>query len=853
MNPGKLIDAYPVDANLRLGPDYHPLPLKTNFQFRSEVGNGFARAAEHCIGMGKCRSHAGGTMCPSYRATREERYSTRGRARLLSEMLRGEVITDGWASTEVREALDTCLACKGCRSDCPTHTDMAAYKAEFLSHHYEIRRRPRQAWSMGRIGEWAPLASRFSGVVNAVSGNSGLSKALAGVARERTLPKFAAHTFRSQFKPSAGGERVVLFDDTFNNHFRPQTAGAAQKLLEAAGCAVELPAKHVCCGRPYYDYGMLDEAKRALEGVLQVLAPQLDAGAPVVVLEPGCLSVFRDELRQLLPDDPRAARLTAQVMSLGEVLHKRGFSGKAEGRVLVHSHCHQKALWGAKADLEVLTAAGCEVIAPDTGCCGMSGSFGYKPEHVETSRRIAGLALLPALAGAKDAVVVASGFSCREQIEVACRPADAASRRNAGAAVSFEVLVYVALVCLLSGFAHGALGFGFPLVATPLVALVIDMKSAITLLAPVTLALVVISALRGASLRELVRRYWFMPVGIAAGAWLGTLVLLSAPPEPFMLVLALVLVLYLNLDRVGRGQSATVQRLRAPFGFAFAFLAGIFEAIANVAGPILFVYFMLLGAAPAQVVQTLNMCFTVGKGSQVLTLAAAGALSSATWAAVAGLTVPSVAALLAGMRVRDRIDAQTYRAWLRKALWVMVVLLLLQFSRSVFASDALFAAIAQHQEPAALELVGKSDVQTKDANGDTRAAPCGRDRHAAPGAIAARRRGGPAGAHPQWRNRVAPRDAPSGAAVRRPAARRQSRSPGAKRGRRIAAALGRAQWAYRGGAAPARGRRGRALEDRQRLQRARLRAPRRPCGDCPAARTRRSVARRSAGASRNRR
>ncbi|HWV91120.1 MAG TPA: FAD-binding and (Fe-S)-binding domain-containing protein [Burkholderiales bacterium] len=422
MNPGKLIDAYPVDANLRLGPDYHPLPLKTNFQFRSEVGNGFARAAEHCIGMGKCRSHAGGTMCPSYRATREERYSTRGRARLLSEMLRGDVITDGWASTEVREALDTCLACKGCRSDCPTHTDMAAYKAEFLSHHYQIRRRPRQAWSMGRIGEWAPLASRFSKVVNAVSGLR-ISKALAGVARERTLPKFAANTFRSQFKPSAGGERVVLFDDTFNNHFRPQTAGAAQKLLEAAGCAVELPAKHVCCGRPYYDYGMLDEAKRALEGVLQVLAPQLEAGAPVVVLEPGCLSVFRDELRQLLPDDPRAARLTAQVMSLGEVLHKRGFSGKAEGRVLVHSHCHQKALWGAKADLEVLTAAGCEVIAPDTGCCGMSGSFGYKPEHVETSRRIAGLALLPALEGAKDAVVMASGFSCREQIEsLAGRP-----------------------------------------------------------------------------------------------------------------------------------------------------------------------------------------------------------------------------------------------------------------------------------------------------------------------------------------------------------------------------------------------------------------------------------------------
>jgi len=284
--------------------------------------------------------------------------------------------------------------------------------------------------------------------------------------------------------------------------------------------------------------------------------------------------------------------------------------------------------------------------------------------------------------------------------------------------VSAEVLAYIALVCALAGLVHGALGFGFPLVATPLVALVIDMKSAITLLAPATLALVVISALRGGKLGALVRRFWFMPFGIALGAWLGTKVLLAAPPEPFLLVLALVLVLYLNLDRVGRGESALVQRLRAPFGFAFAFLAGVCEAIANVAGPVLFVYFMLLGAAPSQIVQTLNMCFTVGKGSQVLTLAGAGALSGA-WLTVAGLSVPSVAALAAGMRMRERIDAQTYRAWLRKALWVMVVLLLVQFSRSVFAAEPLFSAIAQHQESAALELLGKSDLQARDANGDT--------------------------------------------------------------------------------------------------------------------------------------
>ena len=285
--------------------------------------------------------------------------------------------------------------------------------------------------------------------------------------------------------------------------------------------------------------------------------------------------------------------------------------------------------------------------------------------------------------------------------------------------MSLEVLIFLALVCLLAGWVHGALGFGFPLVATPLAALMIDMKSAITLLAPVTLVLVILSGLRGGRLGDLVRRFWFMPVGIALGAWLGTRLLLAVPPEPFMLVLALVLLVYLNLERLGRGESAAVQRLRAPLGFLFAFVAGVCEAIANVAGPILFVYFMLLGAAPSQVVQTLNMCFTVGKGSQVATLAAAGALSAATWAAVAGLAVPSVAALVAGMRVRERIDAQTYRAWLRKALWVMVVLLLLQFSRSVFAAEPLFSAIADHRETTALALVNKTNVEARDANGDT--------------------------------------------------------------------------------------------------------------------------------------
>src|SRR5688572_22063013 len=307
MNPGKIVDPFRVDEHLRLGPAYKPLTLQTRFAFKTPEGAGFSRAVGHCVGMGKCRASKGGTMCPSYRATRDERYSTRGRARLLGEMLRGELITDGWQSEAVKDALDWCLACKGCRSDCPTHTDMAAYKAEFMSHYYDSRRRPRQAWSMGRIGEWAPLAAYAPGLANVLS-STNLVKRLAGVAVERTLPKFAPKTFRSTFVSDKRGEPVVLLDDCFNNHFRPASAHAAQAVLEKAGRAVELPGKRICCGRPYYDFGMLEQARRALERALQALAPQLQRGLDLVVLEPGCLSVFRDEMRELLPDDERAAR-----------------------------------------------------------------------------------------------------------------------------------------------------------------------------------------------------------------------------------------------------------------------------------------------------------------------------------------------------------------------------------------------------------------------------------------------------------------------------------------------------------------------------------------------------------------
>jgi len=427
MNPGKLVSArgevYRADENLRLGPEYRPVTLATRLAFKSEVGDGFTRATEHCIGMGKCRAASGGTMCPSYRATGEERYSTRGRARLLNEMLRGEVITGGWASEEVKEALEWCLACKGCKSDCPTHTDMASYKAEFLSHYYERHVRPRQALSMGRIGEWAPLAARAPWLANFLTRTPGLgslAKRVAGVAAERNLPRFAARTFKSQFNSKRHeGDRVVLFADTFNNHFRPDTALAAVEVLEAAGCAVEVPRERVCCGRPYFDFGMLDRARASLENLVAALAPRTVAGAPLVVLEPGCLSVFRDELLQLLPGDARAAQLAARAVSLGELLAARGWKPPAiGGRALLHGHCHRKALGGLEPEIGLLRAAGIELAAPDTGCCGMSGSFGFKPQHYAASRRIAELALLPALrAAGAEATVIADGFSCREQLE----------------------------------------------------------------------------------------------------------------------------------------------------------------------------------------------------------------------------------------------------------------------------------------------------------------------------------------------------------------------------------------------------------------------------------------------------
>ncbi|QQC66841.1 FAD-binding and (Fe-S)-binding domain-containing protein [Paraburkholderia ginsengisoli] len=433
LNPGKVVHAYRADENLRMGPAYKPVMLQTKLAFASPEGDGFRREIERCIGMGKCRSLDGGTMCPSYRATREEKYSTRGRAHLFWEMLQGDVIADGWQSREVKEALDTCLACKGCKSDCPTHTDMASYKAEFLSHYYEKNRRPRQALFMGRIGEWAPWAARLPRLTNFVTtapGLGALGKWIAGVAQARALPKFAESTYRQiarrspQAEQAARGEtkQVILWVDTFNDHFTPEIAQAAADVLTQLGWHVVLPKNRLCCGRPLYDFGLLERARELLTHILDDLADDIAAGVPLVGLEPGCLSVFKDELLRQLPGHALAKKLSAQTFLFSDFVARQPFEWPTlAADVIVHGHCHQKALFGMQGDTALLNKLGVKWKLLDTGCCGMAGSFGFNAEHHALSEKIGEDTLFPAVRAATAAnhetIVLTNGFSCREQIE----------------------------------------------------------------------------------------------------------------------------------------------------------------------------------------------------------------------------------------------------------------------------------------------------------------------------------------------------------------------------------------------------------------------------------------------------
>ncbi|MHA0286395.1 FAD-binding and (Fe-S)-binding domain-containing protein [Mycobacterium sp. C3-094] len=429
MNPGKVVRPAKITDNLRLGTGYLPIEPKTSFAF-PEDGHRFSQAANRCVGVGKCCGEADGVMCPSYRATGEEEHSTRGRARLLFEMLQGDVITDGWRSTDVRDALDLCLACKGCLSDCPVNVDMASYKAEFLHHHYRHRLRPMAHYSMGWIPAAARLASAMPGVVNAVTQARGLStalKAVGGIDQQRAVPRFAAARFTRWFAGHTAADRpaprgpVLLWPDTFTNYFDPDIARDAVAVLEAAGFEVQIPQRTVCCGLTWISTGQLGVAKTVLRRTLRILAPALRAGTPVVVLEPSCAAVFRADVVNLLAGDEDAHRLAAQTYTIGEVLSRRAPDWKIphrSGQAMVQPHCHQHAVLHYTEEKRLLEDAGVDVDVLDAGCCGLAGNFGFERGHHDVSVACAEDKLLPAIRSADaGTVVVADGFSCRTQVD----------------------------------------------------------------------------------------------------------------------------------------------------------------------------------------------------------------------------------------------------------------------------------------------------------------------------------------------------------------------------------------------------------------------------------------------------
>lgn len=434
MNPGKVVDPFPITANLRVGPAYQPPALSPAFAY-AEDGGSFARATRRCVGVGACRRTDSdkGVMCPSYMATREEKYSTRGRARLLFEMLHGGIITDGWRSRAVEEALDLCLACKGCKSDCPVHVDMATYKAEFRARHYAGRLRPRAAYSMGLIHRWARVGGHVPALANALTGApviSDLVKWAGGIAPQRRVPAFAPEPFTRWFRRrkerSRGGARVLLWPDTFNNHFRVGTAIAATRVLEALGYEVAIPDTALCCGRPLYDWGRIEEARRLWRRTFDVLGAELREGTSIIGLEPACVSAFRDELPGLFPGDERAERLARSTWLLTEFLDQEGvdlpeLSGalsRAHG--LVQLHCHHHAVLDAGAQERVLQHLRLRHEVMASGCCGMAGAFGFERGKYDVAMAAAQRVLLPRVREADaEALILADGFSCREQIEQA--------------------------------------------------------------------------------------------------------------------------------------------------------------------------------------------------------------------------------------------------------------------------------------------------------------------------------------------------------------------------------------------------------------------------------------------------
>ncbi|WP_199521263.1 FAD-binding and (Fe-S)-binding domain-containing protein [Jiangella anatolica] len=442
LNPEVVVRPAPLDRDLRR-PAAAPMPAADGFAFAHDGGD-VTNAAHRCVGVGKCRADltaSGGFMCPSFVAVGDETTSTRGRARVLQEMLNGSLVARDWRAPEVHEALDLCLSCKACSTDCPAGVDMATYKSEVLHRAYAGRRRPWTHYTLGRLPRWAGLASRFARPLNAllsVRPIERLALRLGGMDTRRSIPRFAPLTFHRWWKrrvsvparrvgslPTGAGSayqkpRVLLWVDTFTDLLSPSIGMAAVELLESAGYEVLTPPPGVCCGLTWITTGQLTAAKARLTALVAALAPYAEQDVPIVGLEPSCTAVLRSDLTDLLPDDPRAAAVAAGTVTLAELLtsaeqwERPDLTGLD---VIVQPHCHQHSVMGFGPDRALLRELGATTTVL-AGCCGLAGNFGMERGHYDVSVAVAENALLPALrAAAPGAVLLADGLSCRTQAE----------------------------------------------------------------------------------------------------------------------------------------------------------------------------------------------------------------------------------------------------------------------------------------------------------------------------------------------------------------------------------------------------------------------------------------------------
>lgn len=428
MNPGRIIAPRALDADLRVRIPVRAINQEPHLALHVDHGD-LERSARRCVGVGKCRNLDDGAMCPSFQVTRNERDSTRGRARLLSEMFAGDLIVDGWRSEEVRDALDLCLSCKACASDCPVGVDMAAYKAEFLSHHYEGRMRPRSHYALGYLPVLARSMGRFAKLANQILATplASLVKKAGGIDLKRAIPKFAERSLQREIARSCVEPSVILFPDTFSNYFSPEVGEAAIEVLEALGERVALPSGQVCCGLTWYSTGQLDRARSALSATVETLLALSKAPLAIVVLEPSCASMMRDEITELLGDNEQARAIASRVCSFGEYVTRVSakfspspfsLSGR---RYIAQVHCHQRATTGYTDEAALLGLLGGDLVELETSCCGLAGNFGFEDGHYELSKAIAERSILARIAAAKNAdgaplELVADGFSCRTQI-----------------------------------------------------------------------------------------------------------------------------------------------------------------------------------------------------------------------------------------------------------------------------------------------------------------------------------------------------------------------------------------------------------------------------------------------------